>query len=33
MKYNILRVAGSSDLIGNPYNFVNNLGSGIQKYY
>ena len=33
MKYNILRIAGSSDLIGNPYNFMNNLGSGMKKYY
>ena len=33
MKFNILRVAGSSDLIGNPYGFVGSLGSGMKKYY
>jgi hypothetical protein len=33
IKGNILRVAASSDLVGNPYNFVNTLGSGVKKFY
>ena len=30
---NIMRVLASSDLIGNPYNLVDNLGSGMKKFY
>ena len=33
MKYNLLRLAGSSDAIGNPYNLLNNIGNGMKKYY
>ena len=28
-----MRVAFSTDLIGNPYNFVNTMGTGIKKFY
>lgn len=30
---NILRVLASSDLMGNPYNLVNSLGTGVKKFY
>ena len=30
---NIMRVLASSDLIGNPYNLVDNLGSVMKKFY
>jgi hypothetical protein len=33
IKGNILRIAASSDIVGNPYNFVNTLGSGVKKFY
>lgn len=33
MKKNIFRVAASSDLLGNPYNFVNTLGRGVKTVY
>jgi hypothetical protein len=33
IKGNILRVAASSDSLGNPYNFVNTLGSGVKNFY
>ncbi len=29
----MLRVLASSDLLGNPYNFVNTLGTGVKKFY
>lgn len=28
-----MRVLASSDLIGNPYNMVNSLGTGVKKFY
>lgn len=33
LKGNFFRVAASSDLIGNPYNFVNTLGRGVKSAY
>jgi vacuolar protein sorting-associated protein 13A/C len=33
LKKNIFRVAASSDLIGNPYNFVNTLGRSVSSAY
>jgi len=33
MKGNILKIVGSSDLIGNPVNFVNTLGTGVKQFY
>lgn len=33
IRQNILRVAASSDLLGNPYTFVNTLGTGVKKFY
>lgn len=33
IKTNLMRVAFSTDLIGNPYNFVNTMGTGIRKFY
>jgi len=32
IKLNIIRVLASSDLIGNPYNVVNTLGTGVKKF-
>lgn len=29
----MLRIAASTDLVGNPYNFVNTLGSGVKNFY
>lgn len=33
IKRSVLRIVGSSDLIGNPYNFVSTLGSGFSEIY
>lgn len=33
IKTNVLRVLGSSDFIGNPYKLVDNLGTGVKKFY
>lgn len=33
IKGNVMRVLASSDLIGNPYNMVNSLGTGVKKFY
>ena len=33
IKANALRLVGSSDLIGNPTDFVNTLGTGVKSFY
>ena len=33
LKANALRLVGSSDLIGNPTDFVNTLGTGVKSFY
>ena len=33
MKANLLKLLGSSDLIGNPTDFVNTLGTGVKQFY
>ncbi len=29
LKWNILKIIGASNLLGNPMNFVNSLGTGV----
>lgn len=33
IRSNILRVLGSSDLIGNPYKLIDNLGRGVNQIW
>jgi vacuolar protein sorting-associated protein 13A/C len=33
LKRNILRFVGASNLIGNPVNFVNSLGTGVDEFF
>jgi vacuolar protein sorting-associated protein 13A/C len=33
LKGNIIRVAASMDLIGNPYNMISNMGRGVKNVY
>lgn len=33
IKQNVIRFIGSTDLIGNPTDFVNTLGTGAREFY
>lgn len=33
IKSNVVKLLGSSDLIGNPVNFVNTLGTGAKEFF
>lgn len=33
LKWNIFKFIGASNLLGNPMNFVNALGTGVQDFF
>lgn len=33
LKWNLLKLIGASNLLGNPMNFVNALGTGVQDFF
>lgn len=33
IKWNLLKLIGASNLLGNPTNFVNSLGTGVQDFF
>ena len=33
IKTNVLKLVGSTDLLGNPTDFVNTLGTGVHEFY
>lgn len=33
MKKNLFTILGSSNILGNPTNFINHLGTGVQDFF